>query len=253
LPIQVADNDRLTSYRTVAADLRAAIRKGTLAAGARIPTEVELATRYGLSRQTIRRALDDLVSDGLVSRVRGHGTFVRRRQQLRSTGTIEDLLALSPNTVVDVVEPLERHIDPQAAGRLRLDSDEVMVTLLRFALEDVPFGVSTVTVPLALGLAIAGHGALEPQRASGAGHVVDLIGEVWRDPICAARQSVTVGRAGERLAALIDEGAREPLLRIDRLYLGASGASLALAVSYFNPRRYSYRLELRRVHPDMHA
>jgi DNA-binding LacI/PurR family transcriptional regulator len=53
------------------------IRSGSLPVGALVPAERELVARFGFSRLTIRHALDQLVTEGVVSRHRGKGTFVR--------------------------------------------------------------------------------------------------------------------------------------------------------------------------------
>jgi GntR family transcriptional regulator len=64
-----------SAYRQVASGLRQAIAAGQYPAGQRRPTEAELVTAAGLSRQTVRRAFQELVTDGAIYRVRGRGTF----------------------------------------------------------------------------------------------------------------------------------------------------------------------------------
>lgn len=59
--------------------IRDAITAGTLAEGDALPAERDLATEYDVSRITVRRAIGDLVEDGLLSRRRGAGTFVAGR------------------------------------------------------------------------------------------------------------------------------------------------------------------------------
>ena len=55
-----------------------------LADGARLPSERELATTYGVNRLTVRRAIDALVTEGLVRRRQGAGSFVSRASRSRS-------------------------------------------------------------------------------------------------------------------------------------------------------------------------
>jgi GntR family transcriptional regulator len=57
--------------------LLAQIEAGRWPAGGRIPTEAELCALYGVSRVTVRQALELLVRRGLLTRGRGRGTFVR--------------------------------------------------------------------------------------------------------------------------------------------------------------------------------
>ena len=56
----------------------AQIKDGTLQTGDMLPTELELCQRYGVSRQTIRQALGELVFEGYLHRHKGRGTFVAR-------------------------------------------------------------------------------------------------------------------------------------------------------------------------------
>lgn len=67
-------------WRQVADDIAALIRSGRLPADSRLPTELELAERYGVSRPTIRSALDFLRRQGLVTVIHGRGTFVSPSQ-----------------------------------------------------------------------------------------------------------------------------------------------------------------------------
>ena len=58
-------------------DLRDAVLSGLYPAGTRLPTEAELSDRYGVCRHTVRRALAELASAGLVRALRGSGVWVR--------------------------------------------------------------------------------------------------------------------------------------------------------------------------------
>ena len=64
------------SYTRLENDLRQDILSNRLAGGEALPTEKELSDRYGISRNTVRHALADLVNEGLLSKVHGSGTFV---------------------------------------------------------------------------------------------------------------------------------------------------------------------------------
>lgn len=70
--------DRRPRYQSVAEQLSAAIERGTYPVGGMLPTEAELCTKFGVSRQTIREATRLLLEAGLVSRHQGVGTRVER-------------------------------------------------------------------------------------------------------------------------------------------------------------------------------
>jgi GntR family transcriptional regulator len=68
-----------TSAVGIASDLREQIASGRLAQGDPLPTQLELATKYRVSRDTIRAAVEALVTEGLVESRRPVGMFVRER------------------------------------------------------------------------------------------------------------------------------------------------------------------------------
>ena len=74
------------SWDLIARDLTDQIASGVLIAGDRLPSEAELARRYGVSRMTLRQALGRLQSDGLVIRRHGAGTFIAQRKQVHRAG-----------------------------------------------------------------------------------------------------------------------------------------------------------------------
>ncbi|MBO1031870.1 GntR family transcriptional regulator [Tessaracoccus sp. SD287] len=63
-------------YSLLAADLRRGILAGSWVAGEKLPTQDELAASRGLSINSVRRAVDELIDEGLVERRQGAGTFV---------------------------------------------------------------------------------------------------------------------------------------------------------------------------------
>lgn len=73
---QVAATGRLAPYERIMTDLRDRIRAGSLPAGARLPSEAELAETYGVARGTVRRAVRELEAAGYVEARQGVGRFV---------------------------------------------------------------------------------------------------------------------------------------------------------------------------------
>jgi DNA-binding GntR family transcriptional regulator len=91
-------------YFQVAEQLERAIEIGSLPAGVRLGNEVQLAEHYGLSRPTLRRAIQYLVDKGLLVRKRGVGTQVLRtkvKRPIELTSLYDDLVgAGQPTTQV---------------------------------------------------------------------------------------------------------------------------------------------------------
>jgi DNA-binding LacI/PurR family transcriptional regulator len=81
-------------YRKLADVLKQHLREANEPAGSRIPTEFELAATYGVSRGTVRQALRLLEQDGLIERIPGAGTFLRREITAEQTGIIQRRIGL---------------------------------------------------------------------------------------------------------------------------------------------------------------
>jgi GntR family transcriptional regulator len=71
-------DSRLPRYHRLRETLAAAIASRQWGVGQAIPTEVELARKYDMSVGTVRKAIELLIADGLVDRIQGKGTYVRR-------------------------------------------------------------------------------------------------------------------------------------------------------------------------------
>ncbi|WP_374969601.1 GntR family transcriptional regulator [Terrabacter sp. BE26] len=125
-------------YHQLAEQLSAAIAKGDLQPGDAFENEVAMADRLGLSRPTVRRAIQELVGQGLLLRRRGLGTTVAGRQIHRRaelTSLYDDLRregAGNPRTVVLTYEVAP---DGVAAGAMGLPADTPLLHLVRLRLD----------------------------------------------------------------------------------------------------------------------
>ncbi|MHB1486294.1 MAG: GntR family transcriptional regulator [Acidimicrobiales bacterium] len=234
------------AYRVLAEQLRRDMRGQRYRDGQRLPTEAELSNALGLSRQTVRRAFQELVAEGAVYRVPGRGTFARddAGKYLRPTGSIEDLMTIGVDTELEVVEPPAVRVELEAAGRLRLDTDEVVTITFRRFHEGQPFCVTTAYLPVPLGKGLFHVAELTGARVRRRMTVLSVVQTLAGTPIAGADQSITAVTAPARLCAEIDVEPGEPVLRIDRVYFDAEDRLLELAVNYFNPARYSYRFRM---------
>jgi GntR family transcriptional regulator len=238
------------AYQELASWLRAEIASNRFPAGQRLPTEAELVARTGFSRQTVRRAFQELVSEGAVYRVRGRGTFAvpGHGRYLRSFGSVDDLMSLSLDTQLQVVEPLHVRASLDIAEQLQVADDVVMALSFTRLHEGLPFCFTQVHVPLELGRRLKEVDAMRELAEPGARStvtVIELVEQASGGLIHGARQAITAERATADVARWVECVPGEPVLRIDRMYWGADQQPLELAINYFNPDRYSYRLQLR--------
>src|SRR5262245_34829121 len=73
----LSGSSHLPLYQQLQRALREAIDRRVLDAEDALPPERELAAEFGISRITVRKAIDGLVNEGLLARRQGSGTFVR--------------------------------------------------------------------------------------------------------------------------------------------------------------------------------
>jgi DNA-binding GntR family transcriptional regulator len=76
--------------------------------------------------------------------------------------------------------------------------------------------------------------------------VIGLLDTRLEEPIAEADQSITVAVADADLASVLEVSEGAPLLRIDRQYYNTRKRPIELAISYFRPDQYSYRVSLHR-------
>lgn len=166
-------------YRQLGRALKTAIDESVLKRGAVIPSERDLSTGLGLSRVTVRKAIDNLVSDGLLDRRQGAKTVVSSRLE-KSLATMtsfsEDMRSrgLEPGCVW-----ISREISrpsPAEMMALGIPGHEKVVRLRRLRTADtMPIAIETATLPArfipdpeAIGASLyeylAAHGAM-PVRA----------------------------------------------------------------------------------------
>lgn len=132
--------DKLPLYEQIGRNLRELISTGRLQPGAMVPSEWELAGFYGVSRLTVRRALDDLVRQDWLSRRHGVGTFVRR-PSVAAIAPIElsftqQMLAIGRRPSSRLVSSRIVAANTTVAQRLSLNEGEPVVELIRLRLAD---------------------------------------------------------------------------------------------------------------------
>jgi DNA-binding GntR family transcriptional regulator len=136
----------------IAERLRTAIETEQLTPGDRLDNEIDLSERFGVSRPTVRQAIQALVQKGLVVRQRGVGTIVANRRINRPvalTSLYDDLWAAERQPTTKVLDIEERIADFDTAEKLGIDAGDPVLWLerLRFA-EGRPLALMHNTIPL---------------------------------------------------------------------------------------------------------
>jgi GntR family transcriptional regulator len=213
-------------------------------AGSALPSERELAERFGLARMTVRGEIERLTAEGLIYRLHGRGTFVaepRVAQAVTFSSFSEDMRArgLEPGSVVRSQEPTEA--DGFLAGVLSVAPGALLLRLDRVRSADGR--------PMAIELAF-----LPSERFPGIDGVdftdvslFDVLGENFGVRLRDADQRVVAVpiEADDAAALEVDEGA--PGLRFYTLARDEDGTPVYYATSLFPGDRYE--IELRQTRP----
>jgi GntR family transcriptional regulator len=134
LPVRIDRASPVPLYHQLAEQLMAAITDGTLSPGDPFENEVALAARLGLSRPTVRRAIAELVGQGLLVRRRGIGTTVANRvvhRRAELTSLYDDLARQGRRPSTQVLSLQTGVTDERSAVALGLDPSTPMLAMVR--------------------------------------------------------------------------------------------------------------------------
>ncbi len=142
-------------YYQIRENIRSMITGNAYPPNSMIPTEAELCTIYGVSRITVRRAILDLVNEGLLTRGKGKGTFVSETYGLTSMngvqGFSQELMGLNMRPSAQLLSCKIRTADPALRRALDLEEGDKVVTISRLRLVNhEPCMVEVMNFPYAL-------------------------------------------------------------------------------------------------------
>jgi len=158
----------ISLYYQIAMELRQRIARGEWKVGQRLPSEQDLAGEYQVSRMTLRQALDYLEHEGVVSRQRGIGTFIKADPKQVLTPVSfpisfsRQMRELGFSPVIQVIEArVIAEPSPEFAALLGLSpSDEVVQFKRLFLLDDQPVALSLSILPHRLCPGISDRGLI---------------------------------------------------------------------------------------------
>ncbi len=226
-------------YYQVATRLQQLIEVGALAVGSKLPNEVDLAERLGVSRPTMRHAINYLVERGMLIRKRGVGTQIvhpKVRRPVELSSLYDDLVGSGqqPRTEIRSLEvrPAPDHV-AEALGvpegtevtwfeRLRYAGGEPLAIMHNA----VPVDVLTLTEA-----DLEQRGLYEMLRA--AGHIPRM-----------ANQVVGARAATAAEARLLGDPRGAPMLTMTRTAWDAGGRAVEYGSHLYRASRYSFEISL---------
>jgi len=227
-------------HRQIYMVLREEIERG-LYPDQSFPSYDMLCSRFGVSRITVRRAVNDLASEGFVEQRQGTGTFVKQRpigsSRAPSLSIVDQLQRAVPEVKMRVLEVVTEMPPQDVVQQLDLRDGEQAVRILRLRLDGrgEPGGLIDVWVParLSAGLtrtALRRRGVYEVLMEQGVtfGRVVQMFTATVCDPERAPLLGVSVGA---------------PLLKLLRVIHDNKGRPVQYLISHFPANRASVLME----------
>lgn len=226
-------------YFQISTRIEAAIREERLPAGSRLENEISLANRLGMSRPTIRRAIQELVDKGLLVRRRGIGTQVVHGKVTRNvelTSLFEDLERAGQKPVTKLLSAEIGKADAAVADHLGVAAGSPVLHIKRLRSADgVPISILENYLPeeftdLDLGQ-LSRHGLYQMLRARGV-------------TIRVAKQRIGARAANATESELLDVSRGGPLLSMERTAFDQSGRAIEWGTHCYRPDLYSFEVTL---------
>ena len=231
-------------YYQVANVLRHRILNGVHQPGERLGTEAGLCVQFGVSRITLRQALDRLGREGLIQRRRGIGTFVAagvpQVASISFTGYLEDLFAQVQLTTTNEVQidPVPANEDIARALHVAVGTRVVRIERVRW-LAGEPLAHTVSYLPLTIGAEITPQDLREKSLM----HVLERkLKARLEEAIQSIRAVLASPEMAEKLS--IREGA--PLLQVERTSR-AAGRPVEFVLTHYRGDRYEYTVRLGRI------
>ncbi len=233
---------RTIRYHGIADELRTRVSSGTYAAGRVLPSESEMSAEFGVSRVTIRKALEILRDEGLVDARQGFGWFVagkQVRQPLGRLATIEDQMRDSG------MQPERRILEfvfekaPRDIALVLATPHVLRVSRLNTA-DGEPFALVTVWCPADLA-----------KHLSRADFERSPFYELLEVPLSGASQTIGADAANTAEAELLHIPLGSPVLRCERITSTTSGQVVLVSRHVFPGHRTEFVVDLPYAQPSI--
>jgi DNA-binding GntR family transcriptional regulator len=237
--ISVDRHSPVPMYYQVAMQLEHAIETGQLAPGTRLDGELALANQLGVSRPTLRRAIEYLVDRGFLVRRRAVGTQVvhpKVRRPVELSSLYDDLAASRKHPRTKVLSLATVPATDRVAHALGLEDGVEVVAMerLRYA-DDQPLAIMRNWLPVGLveldDERLERAGLYQLMRAAGVG-------------LHLASQTIGARGASAAEARLLQAHKGEPLLTMERTTYNENGLPVELADHIYRASLYSFEIVL---------
>lgn len=209
-----------------------------------IPTESELSKEYDVSVHTVRRAVEQLVKEGLLERKHGSGTYVRRPSfhgSLFRWFNFETASQAGHKTVPESRLLVRKLVEPSlsVAGQFGLSTSQQVIFVERLRLwSGEPLMKEDIFLPV--------H-PFEPILSDDEADIGPLLYPYYErrfsKVVVAVEDEISVQRADDRQAKILEIAAGDPIVRVDRISRGADGI-IEIRQAYGRGDKFRYRVKM---------
>lgn len=232
--IEIDRGSPVPLYFQISRRLEEAVERGDLVPGERLPNEIEFAESLAISRPTMRRAIDELVERGMLTRKRGVGTQVANaqvRRRVALTSLYDDLTATGRKPQTRVLTFDRAHTDRYAARALGISGEGPLVYCERLRLADgQPLAILRNWLPVRFNditcRDLEAHGLYQ------------LLGQRNGRP-SVAKQRITAVPASAAQARLLETKRNAPLISMQRTAFDAAGHTVEFADNLYRADLYA--------------
>lgn len=235
---------RMPLYHQIYDQLHAQIESGRFRPGDQIPTESELSETYGVSRITVKQAIQLLVNEGRLERIQGRGTFV---SQPKIDRRLDSMISFRDEMLQRGMRPSSRLLElkvvpvsPKVAKSLRLQSGKEVIKIqrLRFADGDV-MGIQTAYLPYDLCPEL-----LKEADALESGSLYEILNRKFDLRPARAEEAYSIARLDVHDAKLMMLSEGDPVFQAERISFLPDGRPFEAVWSLLRGDRYTLRVEI---------
>ncbi|EKN65259.1 transcriptional regulator [Neobacillus bataviensis LMG 21833] len=230
-------------YHQLMERLKASIEKGKWAPGDKILSENQLMDQFGVSRNTAKKAIEELVQEGILYRIQGKGTFVAKpklQQSLNSFYSFSRVLkekGLNPKDIILKIEEMKPTEMIREALQLGEEEQVIEMKRLRCA-NNEPYILESSFIPK--------HVVSDPEQLKHVGEIslYDLFSQQFNIVVSRAKEAFepVLIRAEESELLQTEEG--KPALLLERTAYDVSGMPVEFCISIVRGDRCRFYTEL---------
>jgi GntR family transcriptional regulator len=244
LKIQLPRSSAVPLYTQIKEAIRAKIIDGTYVAHQQLPSENDMIAAFGVSRITVRQAINDLQKEGLLFKVHGKGTFVAvpnvSQELAHLQGFGEAMHRLGHETFSDVFGLKTVKAPAGARAKLQIDDDSPVTEIRRVRyLNREPVSIDYSWVRHDVGARLTEKNLREKDLFS-------LLENELHQPLHSADVEIDATSATNDVAARLKVAPGSPILRIERLTYAQGEKPLVFEYLHYRPETFKYKIKVLR-------